>query len=273
MIGRAIPSSGEEIPVVGLGTWQTFDVEAAPAERAPLREVLRLLVEGGGSVVDSSPMYGRSEAVVGELAEELGLGDQLFFATKVWTQGRDEGIRQMETSVRRMRASPMDLLQVHNLVDVERHLATLREWKVEGRVRYVGVTHYQVAAYPALERLVRAGGLDFVQLNYSLAEREAEERMLPLAADHGVAVLVNQPFAEGSLLRRMRGRVLPAWAAEIDCASWAQLFLKYILGAPQVTCVIPGTGDPVHLVDNVGAGTGRLPDAALRTRMVQLLDA
>lgn len=273
MIRRAIPSSGEEIPVVGLGTWQTFDVGPAAEERAPLSEVLRLLVDGGGSVVDSSPMYGRSEAVVGELAEELGLGDRLFFATKVWTRGRDEGVRQMETSMRRMRADPMDLMQVHNLVDVERHLTTLRGWKAEGRVRYVGVTHYQVAAYPDLERLIRGGGLDFVQFNYSLAERHAEERLLPMAADHGVAVLVNQPFAEGSLFRRVRGRALPGWAADFDCGSWAQLFLKYILGAPEVTCVIPGTGDPGHLVDNLGAGVGRLPDAGLRRRMVQELEA
>jgi len=273
MIQRPIPSSGEAIPVVGLGTWQTFDAGTSEEERAPLREVLRLLVERGGTLVDSSPMYGRSEQVVGDLSRELDIGDRLFFATKVWTRGREAGVRQMETSMRRMGADPMDLMQVHNLLDVDRHLDTLGDWKQAGRVRYVGITHYQVGAYAALERLIRSERLDFVQLNYSIAERTAEQRLLPAAADHGVAVLVNQPFDEGRLFRRVRGRTLPDWAAEADCSSWGQLFLKYILGAPQVTSVIPGTGDPEHLVDNVGAGVGRLPDTALRRRMIDALEA
>ena len=272
MLHRTIPTSGEPLPAVGLGTWQTFDVGGSEEERAPLREVLRLLVEHGGTVVDSSPMYGRSEAVVGDLVAELGSGEELFFATKVWTRGREEGIRQMETSLGRMRAEPMDLMQVHNLLDVDRHLGTLRAWKAEGRIRYLGVTHYQASAHADLERLIRRERLDFVQVNYSMAEPEAEERLLQVAADHGTAVVVNRPFAEGALFRRVRGRELPDWASELDCASWGQFFLKYILAAPQVTCVIPGTGDPEHVVDNLGAGVGRLPDARLKARMVRALE-
>ena len=266
---RSIPSSGVQLPVVGLGTWQTFDVGTSDRARRPLREVLRSFVDRGGRVVDASPMYGRAEAVVGDLAAELDVRHSLFYATKVWTRGRDAGIRQMETSAERMRASPIDLMQVHNLLDVDQHLATLREWKQEGRVRYIGVTHYQVSAYEALEALIRAGDLDFVQFNYSIATRESERRLLAVAADHGTAVIVNRPYEGGRLFRAVRRRQLPDWAAEFDCESWGQFFLKYILGAPEVTCVIPATSNPEHLRDNTGAGFGRFPDADLRRRMVE----
>ncbi len=272
MHARPIPSSGEPLPIVGLGTWQAFDVGGSEPELEPRREVLRLLVERGGRLVDSSPMYGRSEEVVGRLSSELRIQDRLFFATKVWTRGRDAGIRQMETSMDRMRARPMDLMQVHNLVDVGRHLETLREWKSAGRIRYLGVTHYQVGAYDQLMALIRSENLDFVQFNYSIATREAERRLLPLAADHGTAVIVNRPYEGGELFRRIRGRQLPAWAAEFDCGSWGQFFLKYVLAAPEVTCAIPGTSDPEHLLDNVAAGYGRLPDAATRRRMAEWFD-
>lgn len=264
---RPIPASGEPLPVVGIGTWRVFDVGAAPGERAPLREVLRQFVAQGGRVVDSSPMYGAAEAVVGELAAELGVTDRLFLATKVWTTGREAGRRQIEASLRRLRAPRLDLLQVHNLLDWPTHLPTVRALQAAGRVRYVGVTHYTAGAYDEVERVLRRERLDFLQINYSLAEREAERRLLPLARERGVAVLVNRPFAEGALFRRVRGRALPGWAAELGCGSWAQFFLKWILGHPAVTCVIPGTGRVDHLLDNLQAGTGPLPDEPTRARM------
>lgn len=271
ILKRRIPRSGEMLPVVGVGTWQTFDVGANAPERAELKEVLRLLVEGGGSAIDSSPMYGRAEAVVGDLSAEAGLRDKLFLATKVWTSGRDAGIRQMETSLRLMRTKRMDLMQVHNLQDVAVHARTLREWKDAGRIRYAGITHYHAGAYAELERLVKTREWDFVQFNYSMAEREAEARLLPLCAESGVAVIANRPFSMGSLFPRVKGRALPAWAAEFDCASWAQFFLKYILSHPAVTCAIPGTRRVVHLKDNLQAGQGRLPDGKTRRRMVEYL--
>jgi diketogulonate reductase-like aldo/keto reductase len=268
MLSRPIPASGETIPVVGLGTWRVFDVGGAQAERAPLRDVLKSLVELGGRVVDSSPMYGAAESVVGDLAGELAITDKLFLATKVWTSGRDAGVAQMEQSIKRLRARQLDLNQIHNLLDWRTHLKTLREWKAAGRIRYLGVTHYTSSAYDELERVLRAEALDFVQVNYSLGEREAERRILPLARDRGVAVLANRPFAEGGLFQRVRAQAVPPWAAEFDCESWAQFFLKWILAEPAVTCVIPGTSRPQHLVDNLKAAVGRLPDAAMRDRMV-----
>lgn len=272
MLKRPIPRSGEPLPVVGVGTWQTFDVGPKAPERAELKEVLRLLVESGGSVVDSSPMYGRSEGVVGDLVAELGLREKLFYATKVWTSGREAGVRQMEASFRLMRAQRMDLMQVHNLLDLDVHAKTLREWKAAGRIRYIGITHYHDGAHAELERIVRTRQWDFVQFNYSMAEREAEARLLPACADSGTAVLVNRPFSQGHLFPRVKGKPLPAWAAEFDCTSWAQFFLKYLLSHPAVTCVIPGTRRVDHLNDNVRAGMGRLPDAAMRRRMVEHLE-
>lgn len=272
ILKRPIPRSGELLPAVGVGTWQTFDVGADAPERAELKEVLRLLVAGGGSVVDSSPMYGEAERVVGDLSAELRLREKLFFATKVWTRGRDSGIRQMETSLRLMRTQRMDLMQVHNLQDISVHAQTLREWKDAGRIRYVGVTHYHSGAYGELERLVRSREWDFAQFNYSMAEREAEARLLPACAEAGVAVIANRPFSMGALFPRVRGKALPAWAAEFDCASWAQYFLKFILSHPAVTCAIPGTGRVVHLKDNLQGGVGRLPDAKTRRRMVEYLE-
>lgn len=272
LLRRAIPRSGELLPAVGLGTWQTFDVGRNDPARTELGEVLRQLTELGGSVVDSSPMYGESERVVGDLAAKLGLRERLFFATKVWTSGREAGIRQMEASFRLMRTARIDLMQVHNLLDLGIHLKTLREWKAAGKIRYLGITHYHSGAYAELERLVKTREYDFVQFNYSMDEREAEARLLPLCADSGTAVLVNRPFSQAGLFGKVRGKPLPPWAAEFDCASWAQFFLKYILSHPAVTCAIPGTRRVAHLRDNLQAGAGRLPDPALRRRMVEYLD-
>jgi aryl-alcohol dehydrogenase-like predicted oxidoreductase len=269
ILKRPIPRSGELLPAVGVGTWQTFDVGPKAPERAELKDVLRLLVEAGGSVVDSSPMYGRAEGVAGDLAADLGLREKLFFATKVWTSGREAGIQQMEESMRRMRTQRMDLMQVHNLLDLAVHSKTLREWKTAGHIRYIGITHYHEGAHAELEHLVRTREWDFVQFNYSMAEPEAEARLLPACADSGTAVIVNRPFSQGGLFPRVKGKDLPAWAAELDCASWAQFFLKYLLSHPAVTCVIPGTRRVAHLKDNVRAGMGRLPNAAMRRRMME----
>jgi len=269
LLTRPIPSSGDALPVVGLGTWQTFDIGAGEAERAPRREVLKILLEGGGKVIDSSPMYGRSEGVVGDLLAELGARERAFLATKVWTRGREAGIAQMEQSLRRFRSERLELMQVHNLVDWQVHLKTLRAWKAEGRIRYLGITHYTSGALDDLAAVIESEPLDFVQLAHSLAVRAAEERLLPLAADKGVAVLVNRPYEKGALFRRVKGQALPPWAADFGAATWGQFFLKYILSQPAVTCVIPGTAKPRHMLDNLGAGRGRLPDAREREQMVR----
>lgn len=266
---RPIPKTGELIPAVGLGSWQTFDVSQGASDRAGPREVLKLFAEHGGRVVDSSPMYGQSEGVIGDLAHELGLGGKLFLATKVWTHGREDGIRQMEQSFRRLRTTRMDLMQIHNLLDWQTQLTTLRAWKEQGRVRYIGITHYTESAFDDLADLIETEDLDFVQLNYSIAGRAAEKRLLPLARERRVAVIVNQPFEKSRLFNKVRGKQLPVWAKELDCASWAQFFLKFILSHPAVTCVIPATSKPKHLLDNMRAGLGKLPDAATREKMAQ----
>lgn len=268
---RRIPSSGEILPVIGLGTWQTFDVGSGKTERAPLAEVLSAFSALGGRLIDSSPMYGRSEEVAGDLTTSLGLRDKLFVATKVWTQGKSAGIRQMEESMRKLRARPIDLMQVHNLVDVQIHLATLRDWKKQGLVRYIGVTHYTAGSHAEVARVLQSESVDFVQINYSVGEREAEQRLLPLAQERGVAVIANRPFAGGDAIRRMRDRPLPPWAAEIDCSSWAQILLKFVIAHPAITCAIPATSKLAHLRDNMAAGTGRLPDGKLRETIARSL--
>lgn len=273
LIKRTIPSSGEELPVIGLGTWQVFDAGNDQAARAPLKDVLRVFFAAGGRLLDSSPMYGSSESVVGDLCSELNACEPLFMATKVWTRGRDEGIREMETSFRRMRVKQMDLMQVHNLLDVATHTKTLLDWKAQGRVRHIGITHYTASAHAEVERTLKLAPYDFLQINYSLAERDAEKRLLPLARERKVAVIVNRPFAEGALFRRVRGKPLPDWAKELGIESWAQYFLKWILGHPAVTAAIPGTGKAEHMADNLAAGRGALPDGPQRARMAAYLDS
>ena len=265
---RRIPSSGAMLPVIGVGTWRTFDVGKRPEERAPLAEVLRLLFEAGGSVIDTSPMYGAAEGVVGDLLAGAGTRDTAFIATKVWTSGRAAGAEQMARSLQLLRTGHVELMQVHNLLDWRAHLPTLRAWRQEGRIRYLGVTHYTDSAHDELEAVLRAERWDFVQLNYAADDRAVERRLLPLAAERGTAVIVNQPFGGGGLLRRLSPRPLPAWAGEIGCTSWAQLLLKFVLAHPAVTCVVPGTSKPDHLRDNVRAGSGPLPDAAQLRRLV-----
>jgi diketogulonate reductase-like aldo/keto reductase len=261
---KPIPSTGETLPVIGLGTYQSFDVGADAADRARLEQVLAAFVAAGGKLIDSSPMYGRSEEVIGDVSSKLGLRPKLFLATKVWTRGNAEGIEQMRASMRKMRAEPMDLIQVHNLVDVDTQLDTLDGWKKEGKVRYVGVTHYTASAHDDLAKLIAKRKVDFVQVNYSAAEREAEKTLLGVARDRGVAVIANRPFAAGGLLKRLWGKPLPAWAGELDCASWAQLLLKFVVSHPAVTCAIPATGNPEHMHDNMRAGFARMPDEDMR---------
>ena len=273
MLTRAIPSSGEKIPVIGFGTSRVFDVGTGEAERKPLEEVLSLFVKMGGRVVDSSPMYGNAEQVVGDLAAKLDLAGSLFWATKVWTRGKQSGIESMERSLARFQTQKIDLMQVHNLVDLETQLATIREWKAQGRIRYVGVTHSSNSAHDEVEKVLQSEKLDFVQINYSIMEREAERRILPLAQERKVAVLVNRPLGGGNLFAKVRAKSLPEWAAEFDCRSWAQFFLKWIVAHGAVTCAIPATSKVRHLEDNMRAGLGRLPDAKMRQRMVDFVSA
>ena len=266
MLTRPIPSTREALPVIGCGTWLGFDVSPGSAEHQRLPGVLDALFAAGGSVIDSSPMYGRAEAVAGALLAASGQREKAFLATKVWTSGREAGIAQMEQSFQRLRTPRIDLLQVHNLVDWRTHLATLRDWKAQGRIRYIGITHYTASAYAEVEAVLRAEPLDFLQINYSIDARQAEERLLPLAAERGTAVIVNMPFGGGGLLRRLRTQPLPGWAGEIGCGSWAQLLLKFVLSHPAVTCTIPGTTWPEHMADNAAAAAGGFPDAAFWQR-------
>lgn len=271
MMQRPIRSSNEALPVIGLGTWQTFDVGNNESAREPLKDVLKALAEGGGKVVDSSPMYGSSEKVVGDLSVETEVDKKVFMATKVWTSGKENGIRQMEDSFRLLRRTQMDLFQIHNLVDWQTHLRTLRDWKEKGKVRYIGLTHYLDSAHADLEKIISREPVDFIQINYSLMDRNAEKRLFQVAQDRNVSVLVNRPFEEGALFDRVKGKVLPEWSKEFDCVSWGQFFLKFILAHPAVNCVIPGTAKPRHMLDNLQGGYGKLPNPDHLRRMISLI--
>ncbi|MDX1567812.1 MAG: aldo/keto reductase [Longimicrobiales bacterium] len=274
LILRTIPASGETIPAVGLGTWQTFDVGSDQDARAPLGEVLRLFHEMGGTVVDSSPMYGSSQEVLGDLAAANGLVDDLWVATKVWIRGQEAGREQMRDSMTLLhRPEHLELMQIHNLRDWELHLETLEEWKAEGRFDYIGITTSSERQYDDVAAILEAESdrIDFLQINYSLGERRSAERILPMARERGVAVMINRPFAGGRLFGAVEGRELPDWASEFDAAAWSQLFLKYVLSHPAVTVAIPATSDPTHLVENMGALRGDLPDAELRQRMEEVV--
>ena len=270
MITRPIPVSGEALPVIGLGTWQVFDVPGAPEALAAPRRIVDLLVEHGGSVIDSSPMYGRAEAVVGEVIAGGVDRANLFLATKVWTDGKVAGMQQMERSAELMSTKVIDLMQVHNLRDVDVHLQTIRQFQAQKRIRYSGVTDYRASALDEMEAVMKEHRPNFIQINYSLGEHAAEDRVLPLARDLGIAVLVNRPFMSGRLFRAVRERELPGWAQDF-ADSWGQFFLKFIVGHPAVTCAIPATSDPRHMLDNLGAGTGELPDAATRAKMIRFI--
>jgi diketogulonate reductase-like aldo/keto reductase len=270
MIERKIPSSGETLPVIGLGTWQSFDVSST-ANVEPLSDVLATMSRAGGKLIDSSPMYGRSETIIGILTDKAP-SDQFFYATKVWTTGKEEGIRQMESSFSKFRRPVIDLMQIHNLVDWKTHLHTLLRWKEEGRIRYVGITHYMDSMHDELAKIIRSEKIDFVQFNYSIFHRHAEANLLKTAEAHGVATLINRPFSEGKLFEKMKEKQLPMWAKEFELHSWSQFFLKFIISHPAVTCVIPATSNPAHAEDNLKAGTGPLPDGKQRQRMVEFVE-
>lgn len=267
MLTRSIPSTGEKLPVIGFGTWQGFDVRARGSSLDQRMEVLRILFNAGGTVIDSSPMYGRAEEVAGAALANLKSDVKPFLATKVWTNGLKAGIRQMENSFNLLGSDVIDLMQIHNLVDWRTHLPVLREWKEQGRIRYIGITHYTDSGLDQLCDAMEEEAFDFVQCCYAINARAAENRMLPMAADMGVAIMVNKPFGQGGLFSRIRRHPLPDWSSEIDCSSWAQFFLKYIVSHPAITCVIPGTSRIESANDNVAAGMGRMPDADLRNRM------
>jgi diketogulonate reductase-like aldo/keto reductase len=273
MLTRPIPSSNEQLPVIGLGSWLQFDVGTDASEREPLQEVLKQMLDKGGKLIDSSPMYGRSEEVIGDLTAASGKANQFFYATKVWTSGEQDGIQQMQQSMKRLKRSTMDLMQVHNLVDWKTHLNTMKKWKAEGKLRYTGITHYTVSAHAQLEQIVRSKAVDFVQFNYSMRVRNAEYNLLKACKDSGVAVIINEPFEKGDLFRLTRGKALPAWAADYDIKSWAQFFLKYIISHPAVNCAIPGTSNPTHAADNMQAGYGKLPDEKGRKKMVEFIES
>lgn len=271
LMKRKIPSSGENLPVVGLGTWQTFDVDTDKQQRIELANVLQEMRALGGAMIDSSPMYGTSERVVGDLAKQLGISDDFFYATKVWTSGQNAGIEQMKTSMRKMQRKQMDLMQIHNLVDWGTHIKTLRDWKAEGRIRYWGLTHYTNDSHAKLINLINQKQPDFVQFNYSINERHAEQKLLDVAKEKGVAVIINRPYDGGNLFRMVKGKTLPVWCADLDITSWGQYFLKYIIAHDAVNCVIPGTSTVKHVIDNMHAGYGRMPTAIERKKMLDYL--
>lgn len=272
-ITRPIPSSGEHIPVIGMGTSRTFDIGDDPTRRQQLAQVLQAFFDKGGTVIDSSPMYGSAEAVVGDLLKSVSNKQKLFAATKVWIYGKQNGIQQMQESMRRMGVDVMDLMQIHNLRDWKIHLPTLRHWKEEGKIRYIGITTSHGRSHAELEQIMRTEALDFVQFTYSIANRTVEERLLPLAADRGMATLINRPFQRGELFQKVKGKSLPDWSAEFDCRSWGQFFLKFVVSHPAVTCVIPATSKVHHMQDNMTAGFGRLPTEAMRRRMLDTLES
>jgi aryl-alcohol dehydrogenase-like predicted oxidoreductase len=272
LIQKKISSTGETIPVIGVGTARRYEEVTTEAAKAPLRDTLRQFKELGGKVIDSSPTYGTAEAIVGELVDELKIRDSLFFATKVSTSGRQAGIDQIERSFKRLRAAKIDLVAVHNLRDTKTHLETLRELKQAGRIGYIGITTSFENQYAAFEQTMKAENLDFIQVDYALDNRNADERILPLAADRGMAAMINLPFGRGRLFNAVQGKKLPDWAAEFDCKTWAQFFLKYIVSHPAVICAVPGMAKPEYVTDNLGAARGRLPDDATRRRMEKFID-
>lgn len=271
MLTRPIPSSNEPLPIVGLGTYRGFDVEPSSTAYKQLPAVLRALFEKGGTLIDSSPMYGRAEQTTGELLSIHQPRSPAFLATKVWTRGREEGIAQMEQSFKLLQTDRIDLMQIHNLLDWQTHLPTLREWKKAGRIRYIGITHYTASAYDEVEAVLKAEPLDFLQINYALDDRGVEKRILPLCRERGVAVICNRPFGGGGLLTRLQDKPLPRWAADVRVNSWPQMALKFLLAHPAVTCVIPGTGNPRYMADNAGAGFGPMLTGAQREQLIDIV--
>lgn len=266
---RKIPVSGEMLPVIGLGTSRTHNISLDDAQMQQLLEVLRVFVDGGAQLIDTAPSYGNADRVVGELVQRHKAREQVFLATKVSSTGRDRGMAQIEENFKALQTDTIDLIQVHNLQDTSAQLGLLRELKEQGRIRYIGITHYVESAHDRLLEVLKQESVDFVQFNYSVSERNAEKQLLPYCADNGIATLINRPFTRGNLLSRVKDKPLPDWAADIDASSWAQLLLKFILAEPAVTVVIPATSNPRYMADNILAGQGRLPDARQRQLIVE----
>ncbi len=260
MLYRKIPSTGQTIPALGLGTWQTFDVTTAKKQK-PLAQVLAIMQENGGKLIDTSPMYGNAERTIGELTEDAKWRDYFFYATKVWTTGKQQGIAQMNSSFLKMKRTTMDLIQIHNLTDWKTHLETLIEWKKEGKVRYIGVTHYTDSMHGALEQILLKEKIDFVQFNYSIFSRNAEKKLLPLAAEKGVATLINRPFGEGNFFTKVKNKPLPPWVQELGIATWSQYFLGYIISHAAVSCIIPATGNPEHARENFSFNPAQMEES------------
>ena len=273
VIKKTIPSSGERLSVIGLGTSRTFDVASQNAVKSPLMAVMQAFFDNVGQLIDSSPMYGSAESVTGALVKQATNKQDIFTATKVWTDGKREGIEQMERSMQRLGVEQIDLMQIHNLRDWQTHIDTLLDWKAEGRIRYIGITTSHGRYHDELEEILQQLPLDFVQFSYNILNRTVEQRLLPIARDKGIATLINRPYQRGSLFRKVKGKSLPAWAAEFDCTSWGQFFLKFIAAHPAVTCIIPATSKLKHMVDNMAAGYGRLPDEATRQHMIRFIEA
>ena len=273
MLMKAIPASGEKIPVIGMGSSRTFEVGDDQEQRARLTQVLQAFFDQGGTVIDTSPMYGSSEQVLGELLANVQNKQSLFMATKVWTEGRQEGITQMQESMDLLHTPVIDLMQIHNLLDWKVHWETLAEWKQQGRVRYIGITTHRGYDHDELAHIMQNYPIDFIQFSYSIANRKAEQHILPLAAERGIATMVNRPFQRGDLFRHVKGKELPAWAADLDCNSWGQFFLKFVISHPAVTCTIPATSKVHHMVDNMAAGFGRIPDNNQRKAMLEYFDS
>ena len=273
MLKKKIPSSGEKIPVIGMGSSRTFDVGNNQEARVNLTNVLQTFFDLGGTVIDTSPMYGTSEQVLGDLLVNVKNKQSLFMATKVWTQGREEGIAQMQQSMALLRRPVIDLNQIHNLLDWEVHWKTLKEWKQQGKVRYIGITTHRGYDHDQLAYVMENYPIDFIQFSYSIANRKAEQRILPLAAERGIATMINRPFQRGDLFRSVKGKQLPAWAAEFDCTSWGQFFLKFVVSHPAVTCTIPATSKVHHMRDNMGAGLGRMPNPQQRQKMFDYFES
>ncbi|MDH3380295.1 MAG: aldo/keto reductase [Gammaproteobacteria bacterium] len=273
VIKKTIPSTGERLSVIGLGTSRTFDVNSTTAAQSPLLDVVQAFFDNGGQLIDSSPMYGSAEAVTGALLKRTNNKQNLFAATKVWTNGKREGIQQMERSMQRLGVDKIDLMQIHNLRDWQTHIDTLVEWKAAGKIRYIGITTSHGRYHDELETILQQLPLDFVQFSYNILDRDVERRLLPIASEQGIATLINRPYQRGSLFRKVRGKSLPPWASEFDCVSWGQFFLKFIASHPEVTCIIPATSKLKHMVDNMAAGYGRLPDESTRRRMIEFIES
>ena len=271
MARRIIPSTGELLPVIGLGTSRVFDTNLSEKSLNPRKEIVKALLDHGGSLIDTSPMYGRAEEVTGKIAQDLKVNDRLFMATKVWIEGKEAGEIQMNASSKKLNKAVIDLMQIHNLLDWKTHIKTLYEWKEQGKINYIGISHFRSNAFNQIEKIITKERIDFAQFNYSLEEREAEKRLLPLCREKGVATLINRPFMRGKLFKAVARKKLPSWAYEYNVNTWSQFFLKFILANQAVTTVIPATSNPAHMIDNLIGGIGPIPEVGLQKKMVEVV--